>query len=148
MRWKSWDIILHPHQIGDFRILCEKHILEFTKIAWRHLKKALHSVQFEGFTFSGIMTQRINALEPCLNSKPGTSSPLKQHQRGKACPSALMIFVQSTLRTSVRSGDTFKVAISNRGRFPRDGCPPHRPEHLRNTADQPSRRPQQRSRLD
>ena len=38
MRWKSWDIILHPHQIGDFRILCEKHIVEFTNIAFSTLK--------------------------------------------------------------------------------------------------------------
>ena len=69
MRWKSWDIILHPHEIGDFRILCEKHSLEFTNIAFSTEKAVLYDVQFEGFTFSGIMTQRINAFGTVLYSK-------------------------------------------------------------------------------
>jgi len=81
MRWKSWDIILHPHQIVDFRILCEKHILEFTNIAYSPLKKALRSVQFEGFTFSCTMTQRINAPDYELNAKQGLKAP-ETKQRG------------------------------------------------------------------
>ncbi len=52
MRWKSCDIILFPRQITEIRILCEKHILDFSKVAFRPDIEAINSVQFEGCTFS------------------------------------------------------------------------------------------------
>jgi hypothetical protein len=90
MRWKSWDIILHPHQIAEFRILCEKHILEFMKIAFGPLKLARSSEQFEGCTFYRNHTQRINVPDPCIIRICGKrTARIRQNSRNSGLFTAL-----------------------------------------------------------